>query len=191
MKQTTSLFLSALAAIGSFSGLTAAQKLAFAHVVVGDTASHSQSTWEHDITLAHDAGLDAFALNGGFPDTNVPAQIANAFAACEALANGFKLFIAFDYLGGGQAWPASNVISMLQEYSSSDCYLHFDNRPFVSTFEGTGNIGDWAQGGTIRSAVDVYFVPDWTSLGTTGITQHLDTIDGFCAFPYSFSFWKK
>jgi hypothetical protein len=32
-------------------------QLAFAHVVVGDTAAHTQSTWENDITLAREAGL--------------------------------------------------------------------------------------------------------------------------------------
>uniref|UniRef100_A0A093V1L1 Glucan endo-1,3-alpha-glucosidase agn1 n=1 Tax=Talaromyces marneffei PM1 TaxID=1077442 RepID=A0A093V1L1_TALMA len=185
MKQTTSLLLSAIAATSSFSGLTAAQKLAFAHVVVGNTAAHTQSTWESDITLAHNSGLDAFALNGGFPDGNIPAQIANAFAACEALSNGFKLFISFDYLGGGQPWPASEVVSMLKQYASSDCYLAYDGKPFVSTFEGTGNIADWAHGGPIRSAVDVYFVPDWTSLGPAGIKSYLDNIDGF----FSWNMW--
>lgn len=95
MKQSTSLLVSTFAvAISSFAGLTSAKKLAFAHVVVGDTAAHSQSTWERDITLAHDVGLDAFGLNGGYPDNNVSTQIANAFAACEILANGFKLFFS-------------------------------------------------------------------------------------------------
>lgn len=179
MKSNTALLLSAAAAASSF-GVAAAQKLAFAHVVVGDTAAHTQATWENDITLAYETGLDAFALNGGYPDSNVPTQIANAFAACESLANGFKLFFSFDYLGGGEVWPASEVVSLLQEYSSSDCYLTYDSKAFVSTFEGTANIGDWAQGGTIRSAVDVYFVPDWTSLGPSGISSYLDNIDGFC-----------
>ena len=71
-------------------------KYVFAHVVVGNTAAHTQSTWEDDITLAKNAGIDAFALNGGYPDSNIPTQVANAFAAAEALGSDFKLFFSFD-----------------------------------------------------------------------------------------------
>jgi glucan endo-1,3-alpha-glucosidase len=187
MKQGS--FLLSLAAAASSVGVAAAQKYAFAHVVVGDTSAHTEANWENDITLAHDAALDAFALNVAWPDTDgeTSTQVANAFAACEALANGFKLFFSFDYLGGGEVWPAADVISWLEEYSSSDCYFTYDDLPFVSTFEGTGNIEDWAPGGTIRSSIDVYFVPCWTSLGTAGLTPYLDYVQGFCMYCVSTS----
>lgn len=162
--------------------LCEAQKYAFAHIIVGNTAAHTQATWANDISLAKACGIDAFVLNMGYPDSNVPTQVANAFAAAEAAGSTFKLLFAFDYLGGGQTWPATgsnSVVSYLQEYQGSAAYFKYNNLPFVSTFEGTGNIADWAQGGAIRSAVPVYFVPDWSSLGTTGIQQHLDNIDGF------------
>ena len=156
----------------------------FAHVVVGDTAAHTQAIWSNDITLARDAGIDAFVLNIGYPDSNIPTQVANAFAAAEALDHRFKLFFAFDYLGGGQPWPATganSVASYLNQYKTSPVYFNYPDIPFVSTFEGTGNIDDWAPGGAIRSAVGgLYFVPDWTSLGTGGITSHLNNIEGFC-----------
>lgn len=186
MKYISSSLASAAAAAALYSSSVSAQKLVFAHVVVGDTAAHNQSTWENDITLAADAGIDAFALNGGYPDTNVPTQIANAFAACESLNKGFKLFFSFDYLGGGQPWPATgdnSVVGLLTKYTSSSCYQTYNDLPFVSTFEGTDNIDDWAPGGTIRSgAGDVYFVPDWSSLGSSGIGAHLDNIQGACKF---------
>lgn len=187
MKRTSSLLLSIAAAAGSI-GVAAAEKYAFAHVVVGDTAAHTEATWEEDISLASAAALDAFALNIGYPDSNNAPQVANAFAACEALNNGFKLFFSFDYTGGGEAWPAADVVSYLQNYTTSDCYLSYSDAPFVSTFEGTDNIEDWAPGGTIRSAVDVYFVPCWTSLGTSGITPYLDYIQGFCMIFFLFFF---
>jgi hypothetical protein len=166
-------------------------KYVFAHVVVGNTAAHTQSTWEDDITLAKNAGIDAFALNGGYPDSNIPTQVANAFAAAEALGSGFKLFFSFDYLGGGLPWPATgdnSVASYLNQYKGSAAYFNYEGAPFASTFEGTGNIGDWAQGGAIRSAVgDVYFVPDWTSLGTGGIGSSLSNIEGF----FSWDMWPN
>ncbi|KAH8689532.1 putative glucan endo-1,3-alpha-glucosidase agn1 precursor [Talaromyces proteolyticus] len=189
MTRLSSSLASAAAAAALYSSGVSAQKLVFAHVVVGDTASHNQSTWENDIKLASAAAIDAFALNGGYPDSNIPIQVANAFAACEALDNGFKLFFSFDYLGGGQPWPATgdnSVASYLANYTKSSCYQNYNNLPFVSTFEGTKNIDDWAPGGSIRSAAgDVYFVPDWTSLGTSGITAHLDNIEGF----FSWNMW--
>lgn len=187
MMAVRSVVVAALALFAQY----ASAKFVFAHVVVGDTAAHTQATWENDITLAKDAGIDAFALNGGFPDSNVPTQFANAFAAAEALGSDFKLFFSFDYLGGGQPWPATgspSVAATLNQYKSSPAYFNFNDAPFVSTFEGTSNTGDWAPGGPIRSAVgDIYFVPDWTSLGPDGIGAQLNNIQG----AFSWDMWPN
>ena len=169
-----------------------AQKYVFAHVVVGDTAAHAQDTWATDITLAANAAIDAFILNIGYGDPNVPTQVANAFAAAEAAGSSFKLAFSFDYLGGpGGAWPATgdgSVAAYLTQYKSSPAYFQYGGGPFVSTFEGTENVGDWTQGGSIRSAVgSVYFVPSWTSLGPSGITADLDSIEGF----FSWDMWPN
>lgn len=166
-------------------------KYVFAHVVVGNTAAHTTATWTADITLAQDAAIDAFILNIAYGDFNVPTQVAKAFSAAEAAGSSFKLAFSFDYLGGTGPWPASgsdSVISYLNKYRSSSAYFQYNGLPFVSTFEGTGNIGDWAQGGTIRSAVgNVYFVPDWTSLGPGGISPFLSNIEGF----FSWNIWPE
>jgi glucan endo-1,3-alpha-glucosidase len=164
---------------------------AFAHVVVGNTAAHDQATWAQDIAIAQACGIDAFVLNIAYPDANIPTQVANAFAAAEAAGSTFKLFFAFDYLGGGQTWPATgtlSVVSYLNQYKGSAAYFNYNDMPFASTFEGTGNIADWAPGGAIRAAVgDVYFVPDWTSLGTGGISASLANIQGF----FSWDMWPN
>ena len=167
-----------------------AQKYVFAHVVVGDTAAHTQATWASDIALAQAAAIDAFMLNIAYGDSNVPIQVGNAFAAAEAAS--FKLAFSFDYLGGTGAWPASgsdSVVSYLNQYVSSSAYLFYSSAAFVSTFEGTSNIGDWAQGGTIRSAVSssIYFVPDYTSLGPSGISPYLNDIEG----AFSWDIWPE
>ena len=183
-----SFLLKATALLLQFSP-TSAQKYVFAHVVVGNTAAHTQSTWENDITLAQDAGIDAFALNCGYPDSNIPTQVANAFAAAEALGSTFKLFFSFDYLGGGEPWPATgdnSVSSYLNEYKTSAAYFNYASAPFASTFEGPSYASDWSQGGSIRTAVgSVYFVPDWTSLGPGSIGSVLDDIEGF----FSWNMW--
>lgn len=179
MKSTLSVL--AVVAAG-LTSLVEAQKSVFAHVVVGDTAYHTQATWENDITLAHDAGIDAFALNVAYPANDT--QVENAFAAAEALNNGFKLFFSFDYLGGGQPWPAtgdSSVVSYLTQFQSSSAYFNYQGASFVSTFEGPSASSDWAPGGPIRSAVSaIYFVPDWTSVGPGAISPYLNDLDGFC-----------
>lgn len=179
MKLSHILFAAALA----LPDQLAQANYVFAHVVVGNTAAHIQSTWAQDIALAKAAGIDAFALNIAYPDGNIPTQVAYAFAAAEAAGGAFKLFFSFDYLGGGQTWPATgdnSVSSYLSKYKGSKAYFNYANAPLVSTFEGTGNIADWAPGGAIRKAVGaVYFVPDWTSLGTGGIGGSLANIQGF------------
>jgi hypothetical protein len=184
--QYLSSFLTALSLL---LPLASAQKYVFAHVVVGDTAAHTQATWTTDITLAQDAAIDAFILNIAYGDTNVPTQVANAFAAAEAAGSTFKLAFSFDYLGGTGPWPATgadSVASYLNQYKSSSAYFQYGGGAFASTFEGTGNVGDWAQGGAIRSAVgSIYFVPSWTSLGPSGIAADLNTIEGF----FSWNIW--
>ncbi|KAK6581216.1 hypothetical protein PZA11_005907 [Diplocarpon coronariae] len=170
-----------LALFSPFARVTA-QKYAFAHVVVGNTAAHTQDTWAQDIALARSVGLDAFVLNIAYPDANIYPQVAHAFAAAEAAGAGFKLFFAFDYLGGGARWPSTgerSVVSYLNLYKTSPAYFLYHGVPFVSTFEGTGDIDAWAPGGVIRSAVGgLWFVPDWTSLGPSGFAQHLDHVEG-------------
>jgi glucan endo-1,3-alpha-glucosidase len=171
------------AALVLFLSAVSAQKYVFAHVVVGDTSAHTEATWASDIALAQAAAIDAFILNIAYGDSNVPIQVANAFAAAESAGSTFKLAFSFDYLGGTGPWPASgtdSVISYLSEYTSSSAYFFYENAAFASTFEGTNNIGDWAQGGTIRSGVSssIYFVPVYTSLGPSGITPYLDDIEG-------------
>jgi hypothetical protein len=161
----------------------ASAKSVFAHVVVGNAAVHTEDTWTNDITLAQNAGIDAFALNLASGDGNIPPQVANAFEAAEKAGSTFKLFFSFDYLGGGQPWPAtgdSSVASYLNQYKSSLAYFLYNGAPFASTFEGVNNIQDWAPGGAVRDAVgNVYFVPDWTSLGSGGIDANLNNIKGF------------
>jgi hypothetical protein len=80
-------------------------------------------------------------------------------------------------------------VSYLNEYVSSSAYLFYSSSAFVSTFEGTSKIGDWAQRGTIRSAVSssIYFVPDYTSLGPSGIANYLDNIEG----DFSWNIWPE
>lgn len=62
-------------ALGLLSQAVSAQKAVFAHVVVGNTAAHSQATWAQDIQLARNTGIDAFVLNIAYPDGNIPGKL--------------------------------------------------------------------------------------------------------------------
>lgn len=135
----------------------------------------------------------------GFNDAKIAPQVANAFQAAEAAVaagSNFRLFFAFDYLGGGAPWPAgtgaatppNSVVAYLLKYKDSPAYFKYNNKYFVSTFEGVNNVGDWAPGGAIRSKVaNVYFVPNWNSLGQTGVGALLNNIEGF----FSWDMWPN
>jgi hypothetical protein len=155
---------SILAALALFGQYASAQKYLFAHVVVGNAAAHTQSAWEGNIILTKNAGLDSSALNCGCPESNILTQVANAFAAAEALGSNFKLFSLFDYLGDGKPLPATgsnSLVSYLNQYVSKASYFLYKGVPFGSTFERTVNIANWAQGGIILSAVgNLYFLLD-------------------------------
>lgn len=53
------------------------RKLVVAHHMVGNTFSYTKQDWLNDIVLAHESGIDGFALNTG-RDPWEPARIADA-----------------------------------------------------------------------------------------------------------------
>jgi len=63
--------------------------------MVGNTYSYTKETWLKDIRLAHDYGIDAFALNIGTSDWQ-SGQVDNAYQAAKDSGTDFKLFISFD-----------------------------------------------------------------------------------------------
>lgn len=166
---------------------TAHAKAVFAHYMVGNVREFSQADWEKDIGLARASGLDGFVLNVAAGDGSVPGSVAKGFAAAEAVAArggaDFKLFFSFDYEGGGVPWAAGDVTAMLGSYKDSPVYYQqAPGRPFVSTFEGTGNRGDWAG---IKKATGAYFVPDWDSLDPREAlaTEAVDGLFNWDAWP--------
>ncbi|RDI77010.1 hypothetical protein Vi05172_g12992 [Venturia inaequalis] len=190
-----SLFLSILA-LAMCSVAQGAPKSVFAHVIVGTWQDFTPDLWVKHMTLARDAGIDGFVLNTA-PNTEpgsacfsgrIKQQIGYAFDATQQLSgkSTFKLFIAFDYLGGGKPWDASSVKQVLTTYANHPGYFRYNNKAYVSTFEGTANINDWPG---IKSAITggVFFVPDWTSLGPAGFASHLDVIDG----AFSWDMWPN
>jgi glucan endo-1,3-alpha-glucosidase len=149
---------------------------------VGNTGSYDVNDWTNEIKTAAEAGIDGFALNIGTPlSGNTETQIENAFKAVNGQS--FKLFFSFDYEGGTDGpWSASDVAKVLKKYASNKAHYKVDGAALASTFEGPDNAQDWAEGGTIRSAVPggIHFIPDWTSLGPDGISAKSKDIDGAC-----------
>lgn len=107
-------------------------------------------------------------------------SVTNAFEAAESLE--FQLFFSFDYAGNG-SWPQSQVISLLQKFSSKPAYYHYNEKPFVSTFEGSENANDWAE---IKSQTHCFFVPDWSSVGAKSA---LELADGVADGLFSWEAW--
>ena len=153
---------------------------------MGNTANYDVGQWQTEMSVAQEAAIDGFVLNIGTPLAGTTAtQIQNAFNAAAAQAGDFKLFFSFDYLGGAEgAWAASDVETILSDYAGKDQHYKVNGQPLVSTFEGTSNTGDWPG---IKASVPggIYFMPDWTSLGPSGITQYSDIIDG----AFSWNIW--
>ena len=79
---TTLLFaLGSLAAVkaapATFERRDTGTKAVFAHHMLGFTAPYTSADWTQDITLAHAAGIDGFALNIG-TDSWQTSQVASA-----------------------------------------------------------------------------------------------------------------
>ena len=84
------------------------------------------------------------------------------------------MFLSFDYATGGP-WSAGRVIDMVNTYKTSSAQFYYQDKPLVSTFEGTQSKGDWPH---IKDATGCFFLPTWTSLGPNGISDALDVVDG-------------
>ncbi|KAJ3534356.1 hypothetical protein NMY22_g6963 [Coprinellus aureogranulatus] len=114
------------------------RKLVVAHHMVGNTFSYTKQTWLDDIVLAHESGIDGFALNTG-RDPWEPARIADAYAAAEESKLDFKLFLSLDMTSLPCSSPdhAAFVRKLVLDHASHPNQLKYnDNQAFVSTFAG-------------------------------------------------------
>ncbi|KAJ5767255.1 uncharacterized protein N7511_004871 [Penicillium nucicola] len=139
--------------------MQAQARAVFAHFMVSNTLHYTVGDWENEMALAHEAKIDAFALNMAAGETTNGGSVGNAFLAAENY--GFQLFFSFDYAGNGP-WAESDVISMITTYASELVYFHRNGQPLVSTFEGPGNAADWIN---IKKQTGCFFIPDWSSVG--------------------------
>ncbi|CAK48462.1 hypothetical protein M747DRAFT_322972 [Aspergillus niger ATCC 13496] len=142
----------------------------FAHFMISNTEGYTVDDWESEMALAVEAKIDAFALNIAADQDVNTASVANAFLAAENV--GFYLFFSFDYAGNG-AWAKADVINYINTYKSPDVYFYYNDKPFVSTFEGPGNAEDWVD---IKSETGCFFIPDWSSLGAMEAMEQADGV---------------
>lgn len=141
----------------------ATAKAVFAHFMVDNTQSFTVETWKIEMQKAQESKIDAFALNINHNAHELSAHLSLAFQAANAV--GFKLFFSFDYAGMGP-WLKEAVIERLKEYGSDEAYYkRADDKPLVSTFEGSENASDWPE---IKAETNCFFIPDWSSQGAQG-----------------------
>jgi glucan endo-1,3-alpha-glucosidase len=118
-------------------------------------------------------GIDGFALNAEPIDSYSEEQLALAYSAATD-AGEFQMFISFDMACCG-AWSVDKVVAWINTYKNHEAQFKVDGKPLVSTFEGP-EFADWA---SVKAATGpLLLVPDWSSLGPSGIAEHLDKIDG-------------
>lgn len=153
---------------------------------VGLTYGQTIDDWIQDMTLAHSACIDGFALNIGPSDPYTLEQLRHAFAAATELSQqgrAFSLFPSFDMACG--SWSVEQVVALISEFQASPVYYAVNGLPFVSTFEGPGWAENWE---AVRAATGgIYLVPDWSSLGPEGVGHKLGWIDG----AFSWSAWPR
>ncbi|KAK4133767.1 glycoside hydrolase family 71 protein [Trichocladium antarcticum] len=154
----------------------------FAHYMVGLTCDQSPEQWAHDVDSAKESGIDGFALNVGPSDPWTSTQLDEAYRNAEESGD-FTLFISFDMAAG--SWSISQVADLINRYKESTAQFKVDEAPVVSTFEGPDWADNWPE---VRNQTgDIFFIPDWSSLGPHGVGQKLDLIDG----AFSWDAWPK
>ncbi|KKY20305.1 putative glycosyl hydrolase family 71 protein [Phaeomoniella chlamydospora] len=150
-----------------------------AHYLVGNAAEYTMEDWQDDMAKAQQAGIDAFALNIAYGDTNTATSLATAFSAAASMrSRTIRLYLNFDYEAWG-AWDATSVVNTINQYQNHSAYFKYNNQPLVSTFEGTSNINDWT---SIKAATNCFFMPDWSSIGPSAATTYSNIIDGLASW---------
>ncbi|KAI0517920.1 glycoside hydrolase family 71 protein [Xylaria bambusicola] len=166
------LFRSLLGLAGLFAKLAAADRLVFAHYIVGLTSGQTRDEWQLDISQAKASGIDGFALNIGSQDSYNDEQLHLAYDV--ASSNGFSMFLSFDMQAS--QWNADQISSYINTYSGFSSQLRINAVPVVSTFEGPSQADIWPG---VRSATGgIFLMPDWASLGAQGVGDKLSLIDG-------------
>ncbi len=142
---------------------------------MNQTAEH----WSHDIKSAVAASIDGFALNIGANDFYTLGALRDAYEAADKIGD-FSLFLSFDF-GAHGGWNIDTISNLTNEFKDEPAQFKVDGKPLVSTFEGVGFTDGWKQ---VRTKVpgDIYFVPDWSSMGPHGVEKVLDQIEGHCWF---------
>ncbi|KAF2493190.1 glycoside hydrolase family 71 protein [Lophium mytilinum] len=106
----------------------------FAHFMVQNSYSYSQTEWETDIKSAKQIGIDGFGWQAD--------RIDDAFTV--AAAQDFKIMHSFDmnYASGqddcptGVAWNTSYMVDKLSKHATSDAAFKWNGDVLVSTFGG-------------------------------------------------------
>lgn len=117
-----------------------------------------------DVRDAKALGVDAFALNiQNVVDSWALDAIKYLFQA--ASENDFGLFFSFDMAVLNEQDPGS-FLPVFEQYATNENYYKFENKPFVSTFNGgiMQNGGDWTRNlreGMEADGVSPYFVSDF------------------------------
>ncbi|TFK40779.1 glycoside hydrolase family 71 protein [Crucibulum laeve] len=113
------------------------RKYVVAHHMVGNTFPYTLQDWSDDITMAHAAGIDGFALNVGVDEWQ-PARVADAYQAALQSGLDFKLFLSLDMTSLPCASPtdAQNLRNFVNSHATHPNQLQYASRAFVSTFAG-------------------------------------------------------
>ncbi|KZP32592.1 glycoside hydrolase family 71 protein [Athelia psychrophila] len=176
----------AILASAAFTKVVQAQTV-FAHFMVQNSYSYSQSDWATDIKAAQAIGIDGFALNIATETPNYEiAKMADAYAAAESLD--FKLWISFDMTYN---WAEADMVSLVTAHASSSAAYQWKGKPLVSTYAGESQ-GDsfWSSfKSTLSSAgIDIVLAPAFTTYrdpaDASSLLSTFSSIDGF------FNWWS-
>ncbi|KAF8158163.1 glycosyl hydrolase family 71-domain-containing protein [Crassisporium funariophilum] len=143
--------------------------------------------WAEDITLAHAAGIDGFALNMG-RDEWQPARVADAYESAKQSGLDFKLFLSLDMSSFpcGSPNDAQTLRNLVNAHAPHPNQLQYASKAFVSTFAGEscnfgqGSVQDgWKTQFAKHPELEgkMYFVPAFF-IDPAKFTDFADVMDG-------------
>ena len=134
---------------------TSSGPLVFAHYLL--IAPPLNNDYTKDITLAKEAGIDAFVLNyGGWNADFTKLDIALKKFYAQAASLSFKAFISFDLTS---VTSPSMIVDITNTYSAHPAQLFVDGKPMLSTFQNADPAWNWQTDVLNHLSLTPLFIP--------------------------------
>jgi glucan endo-1,3-alpha-glucosidase len=162
-------------------------RLVFAHYMLCcPTYGGSLAAIKRDIQEAQANGIDGWALNTSrwaSVDPTFKTRAATILQAAQELGTHFKIFFSADMVSYLVQDSGASIRDMITSFANHPNYFKYQNRPFLSTWNGEDRGRDWWVDNVLtplrNAGYNVYFIPKFDSDNDWSYTSIVNAYSGW------------